>query len=97
MFSKVVTIKPAAISKKRDARNALALDAENNNISVKDIVKVIDGPHSVGQISNPVTRYKFMINSLLTLCCVLFSKCKCLFLYCDVDVSGSSRADQTFV
>ena len=29
----------------------MALDAENNNIQVKDIVKVIDGEHSVSTLS----------------------------------------------
>lgn len=42
-----LSLKPNAITRKRDARNAIALDAENNNIQVKDIVKVTDGPHSV--------------------------------------------------
>ena len=33
--------------RKKDTRHAVALDSENNNVSVKDIVKVVDGPHSV--------------------------------------------------
>jgi transcription elongation factor SPT5 len=43
----IQSLKPNAITRKRDARNAVALDAENNNIQVKDVVKVTDGPHSV--------------------------------------------------
>ena len=40
-------VKSTAITKKKDSRNAVALDADMNNIQVKDIVKVIDGPHTV--------------------------------------------------
>ena len=47
MHGKVVHLKHSAVSKKRDCRWAVALDSESNNIHVKDIVKVIDGPHSV--------------------------------------------------
>ena len=43
----VVHLKHQAVSKKRDTRHAVSLDAENNSIQCKDIVKVIDGPHSV--------------------------------------------------
>ncbi|CAM9491533.1 unnamed protein product [Lampetra planeri] len=46
MYGKVVTLKHQAVTKKRDNRHAVALDSEQNNIQVKDIVKVIDGPHS---------------------------------------------------
>lgn len=45
--SQVVSVKQTAITKKKDSRNAVALDSENDTIQVKDIVKVIDGPHSV--------------------------------------------------
>ena len=43
----LVTVKPQAVNRKKDSRHAVALDAEQNNLQVKDIVKVIDGPHSV--------------------------------------------------
>jgi transcription elongation factor SPT5 len=42
-------VKQTAIAKKKDSRNAVALDADTNNIQVKDIVKVIDGPHTVSK------------------------------------------------
>ena len=45
---KVITVKHTAVTKKKDSMRAMALDSENNQIQVKDIVKVIDGPHSVG-------------------------------------------------
>ena len=47
----LVHVKSAAITRKKDSRNAIALDAEQNNIQVKDIVKVIDGPHSVSHLT----------------------------------------------
>ena len=47
LILQVIHLKHTSVTKKRDARNAVALDAENNNIQVKDIVKVIDGEHSV--------------------------------------------------
>ncbi|NWV12565.1 SPT5H factor, partial [Ptilonorhynchus violaceus] len=46
MYGKVVTVRHQAVSRKKDNRFAVALDSEQNNIHVKDIVKVIDGPHS---------------------------------------------------
>lgn len=48
----VMSIKQTALTKKKDSLRAMALDSENNQIQVKDIVKVIDGPHSVSQHSN---------------------------------------------
>lgn len=47
MYGKVVTVRHQAVTQKKDKRFAVALDSEQNNIHVKDIVKVIDGPHSV--------------------------------------------------
>uniref|UniRef100_A0A8D2JJL6 Transcription elongation factor SPT5 n=1 Tax=Varanus komodoensis TaxID=61221 RepID=A0A8D2JJL6_VARKO len=46
MHGKVVTVRHQAVNRKKDNRFAVALDSEQNNIHVKDIVKVIDGPHS---------------------------------------------------
>ena len=42
-----MNVKPQSITRKKDTRRAVALDSENNNVATKDIVKVIDGPHSV--------------------------------------------------
>lgn len=47
MYGKVVTVRHQAVTRKKDNRFAESLDSEQNNIHVKDIVKVIDGPHSV--------------------------------------------------
>lgn len=46
-FSQVVNVKPQSITRKKDTRNAVSLDSENNNVQVRDIVNVIEGPHSV--------------------------------------------------
>lgn len=42
-----MSVKHQGVTKKRDTRSAVALDSESNNIQVRDVVKVIDGPHSV--------------------------------------------------
>ncbi len=44
-----VHLKQTAVTRKRDSRQARALDAENNTVQIKDIVNVIDGPHSVSR------------------------------------------------
>ncbi|KAK1899562.1 Transcription elongation factor SPT5 [Dissostichus eleginoides] len=46
MHGKVMTVKHQSVNRRKDNRFAVALDSEQNNIHVKDIVKVIDGPHS---------------------------------------------------
>lgn len=50
MQGKVVQAKPQALQKKKESRHAVALDSEQNSIQIRDIVKVIDGPHSVSII-----------------------------------------------
>lgn len=47
MQGKVVEAKPQALHKKKEFRNTFALDSEQNTIQKRDIVKVVDGPHSV--------------------------------------------------
>lgn len=47
MHGKLVQVKHQSVLKKRDTRRAVALDHEQNPIQVRDIVKVIDGLHSV--------------------------------------------------
>uniref|UniRef100_A0A8C7W0P3 Transcription elongation factor SPT5 n=1 Tax=Oncorhynchus mykiss TaxID=8022 RepID=A0A8C7W0P3_ONCMY len=46
MHGKVLTVRHQAVNRRKENRFAVALDSEQNNIHVKDIVKVIDGPHS---------------------------------------------------
>ncbi|CAN7950864.1 unnamed protein product, partial [Ixodes pacificus] len=45
----VVQVKHQSVNKKCDARKAVALDSDQNQIQIRDIVKVIDGPHSGSQ------------------------------------------------
>jgi len=40
MHNKVVSVKPAALQKKKDNQKALCLDSEQNPIQVRDVVKV---------------------------------------------------------
>lgn len=51
LLFKVVRVKPQAIHGKKDTTYAQALDSQQNNIQVKDTVKVVDGPYAVGFFS----------------------------------------------
>lgn len=68
MHNKVISLKPAAITRKKDTRHAVALDSENNNVSVKDVVKVVDGPHSGrdGEIKHLYRSYAFLLSRKMT-------------------------------
>lgn len=46
MHGKVQEARPQGLTKRREFRNAVALDSQQNTIQRKDIVKVIDGPHA---------------------------------------------------
>lgn len=47
MAGKLVEAKPQSLNKKKEHRNTIGVDALGNSIQRKDIVKVIDGPHTV--------------------------------------------------
>jgi len=49
MQGKVVEVKPQALQKRKEARFAVALDAEKNTIQRKDIVKVNEGQYTVSK------------------------------------------------
>ncbi|KAL5006667.1 hypothetical protein ScPMuIL_015473 [Solemya velum] len=68
MHNKVISVKPQSVNRKRDTRNAVALDSENNNIQVRDIVKVIDGPHSgrQGEIKHLYRSFAFLMSRMMT-------------------------------
>ncbi|XP_071104525.1 transcription elongation factor SPT5-like [Haliotis cracherodii] len=68
MHNKVQNLKPQSLTRKKDTRNAVALDSENNNIQVKDIVKVIDGPQSgrSGEIKHLYRSYAFLMSRMVT-------------------------------
>ena len=52
MHGKIVICKTQSVQKKRIGRGAVSLDSESNQIQKKDVVKVIDGPHSVSDIKH---------------------------------------------
>ncbi|KAF4530960.1 hypothetical protein B566_EDAN011341 [Ephemera danica] len=62
MHGKLVEAKPQALQKKRESRNVQALDLEQNNIQVRDIVKVVDGPHAgrEGEIKHLYRNFAFL-------------------------------------
>lgn len=47
MNGKCIECKPTALHKRRENRNTVALDADQNQIRRRDIVKVMEGPHAV--------------------------------------------------
>ena len=61
MHGKVIECKPTALQKRRENRNTMALDADQNQIRRKDIVKVMEGPHAVS------TKFSFLISNCLKL------------------------------
>jgi len=65
---KVERYKQAAVTKKREHRRAVALDSDHNDISCKDIVKVVDGPHSgrQGEIKHLYRNFGFLYSRLMT-------------------------------
>ncbi|XP_033751673.1 transcription elongation factor SPT5-like [Pecten maximus] len=68
MHNKVLNVKPQSVTRKKDTKNAVALDSESNNIQTKDIVKVIDGPHSgrQGEIMHLYRSYAFLMSRMMT-------------------------------
>lgn len=68
MHNKVQGVKPQSITRKKNTMNAVALDSENNNVQVRDIVKVIDGPHSgrTGEIKHLYRNFAFLNSRLMT-------------------------------
>ncbi len=60
MDGKVQLFPIQSITKRRINRNATALDSQNNNLNVGDIVNVIDGPFGV-RISYSLLRFIFAL------------------------------------
>ncbi|XP_067948038.1 transcription elongation factor SPT5-like [Watersipora subatra] len=65
--NKLIQVKHQAINKKKDSRHAVALDAENNNLQVKDIVKVVDGSHAglQGEIRHLYRNFAFLHSRMM--------------------------------
>lgn len=69
---KTIQVKHQSISKKKDSRHAVALDSDNNNLQVKDIVKVIDGAHAVSYDRMPFIRQCAAYQTVVTVTLLLF-------------------------
>merc|ERR1711884_666859 len=67
MHGKVVSMRAAALQKKREKKAAAALDSEQNAIQTKDVVKVIDGPHSgrQGEIRHLFRNFAFLHSRMM--------------------------------
>lgn len=89
MHGKVISVKPASLQKKRENRNAVALDSEQNAVQKGDVVKVIDGPHSgrQGQIKHLFRNFAFLHSRMMLDNGGIFV-CKCRHLV----LAGGSKA-----
>lgn len=68
MHGKVLECKPTALQKRRENRNTMALDNEQNQIRRKDVVKVREGPHAGrdGEIKHLYRNLAFLHSRLYT-------------------------------
>ncbi|XP_065199636.1 transcription elongation factor SPT5-like isoform X2 [Planococcus citri] len=66
MHGKVVEVRPQALHKRKEYKNTLALDSDQQTIQRKDIVKVIDGPHSGrgGEIKHLYRNFAFLFSKM---------------------------------
>ena len=89
MHGKVHSVRPVALQKKRENKNAVALDSEQNAIQKRDIVKVIDGPHNgrQGEIQHLYRNFAFLHSRMMLENGGIFV-CKCRHLV----LAGGSRA-----
>ncbi|XP_050528821.1 transcription elongation factor SPT5 [Daktulosphaira vitifoliae] len=68
MAGKLVEAKPQSLNKKKEHRNTIGVDALGSSIQRKDIVKVIDGPHTGmhGEIKHLYRHHAFLYSRLMT-------------------------------
>ncbi|XP_055640225.1 transcription elongation factor SPT5 [Toxorhynchites rutilus septentrionalis] len=68
MHGKVMECKPTALQKRREHRNTIALDADQNQIRRRDIVKVMEGPHAGrdGEIKHLYRNLAFLHSRMYT-------------------------------
>ncbi|XP_025424604.1 transcription elongation factor SPT5 [Sipha flava] len=68
MSGKLVEAKPQSLNKKKEHRNTIGVDALGSSIQRKDIVKVIDGPHTGmhGEIKHLYRHHAFLYSRLMT-------------------------------
>lgn len=66
MTGKIVAVKPASLVKFRENRNSIALDMHQDQIKRRDIVKVVDGPHSgrEGEIKHLYRNFAFLYSKI---------------------------------
>ncbi|KAJ8683478.1 hypothetical protein QAD02_019270 [Eretmocerus hayati] len=66
MHGKIVEARPQSLTKRRENRNTVALDSQQNTIQRKDIVKVVDGPHSGrgGEIKHLYRSFAFLHSTM---------------------------------
>uniref|UniRef100_A0A183IQK7 Transcription elongation factor SPT5 n=1 Tax=Soboliphyme baturini TaxID=241478 RepID=A0A183IQK7_9BILA len=66
MHGKVVRIRLQAVVDKKDSRYAVALDSDQNNIMIGDMVRIVDGPHvgKQGEIKHLYRSYVFVHSRL---------------------------------
>lgn len=67
MHGKVVAVRPQSLQRRKENRQAVALDSEQNTIQRKDIVKAIDGPHSgrQGEIRHLYRNFAFLHSRMM--------------------------------
>lgn len=63
MNGKCIECKPTALHKRRENQNTVALDADQNQIRRRDIVKVMEGPHAVSKHKLSFYKFWILINS----------------------------------
>lgn len=68
MHGKVIESKPTALQKRRENRNTIALDLDQNQIRRRDIVKVLEGPHAGrdGEIKHLYRNLAFLHSRMYT-------------------------------
>ncbi|CAH3030076.1 unnamed protein product [Porites evermanni] len=64
---KVIQVKHQAVGRRRENKNAVALDSEQNSVQVRDIVKVIEGPHAglQGEIKHLYRSFAFLSSKMV--------------------------------
>lgn len=68
MHGKVIESKPTALQKRRENRNTIALDSDQNQIRRRDIVNVLEGPHAgrEGEIKHLYRNLAFLHSRMYT-------------------------------
>ncbi|KAK2568278.1 Transcription elongation factor SPT5 [Acropora cervicornis] len=64
---KVIQVKHQAVGRRRENKNAVALDSEQNSVQVRDIVKVIEGSHAglQGEIKHLYRSFAFLSSKMV--------------------------------